>query len=113
MKFTVEVEEFWLEDEELSTELQAHVKTNVVREISSSIKDNVETQITKKVKEVIEQKIEIIRCRVFMFLLPVCLVCSSYARKMLWLYFGRTLDVRGFTQRRTCFEERRKQAKNN
>lgn len=60
MKFTVEVEDFWLEEEELTAELQGHVKREVVREISQSIKDKVENQITKKVNEIIQQKVSLV-----------------------------------------------------
>ena len=60
MKFTVEVEDFWLEEEELAAELQGHVKSEVVREISASIKDKVEKQITTQVKEVLDQKISLV-----------------------------------------------------
>lgn len=61
MKFTVEVEEFWLDEEEDLTEaLQGHVKREVVRKISESVKDKVEKQIVKKLDEVIEQKLALV-----------------------------------------------------
>ncbi len=60
MKFTVEVEDFWLEEEELSTALTSKVKHSVVQQISESIKTKVEAEITKKVGEVIDEKINVV-----------------------------------------------------
>lgn len=60
MKFTIEVEEFWLEDEELTEALQGHIKRQVVNDISKSIKEKVEAQIAAKVKEVVEQKVSLV-----------------------------------------------------
>lgn len=56
MKFTIDVEEFWLDEEELSVALQSHVKKVVVFQILESIKDKVERQITKRVEEIMEEK---------------------------------------------------------
>jgi len=60
MKFTVEVKDFWLDEEELTETLQSYVKTEVVREIQASIKDKVEKQIAVKVKDVIDHKIALV-----------------------------------------------------
>ncbi|MCK4705860.1 MAG: hypothetical protein KAT90_10285 [Gammaproteobacteria bacterium] len=60
MKFTVEVDEFWIEEEELTEALRADVKRSVVQEISKSIESKVEKQITVKIKEVIDQKVLLI-----------------------------------------------------
>lgn len=60
MKFTVEVEEFWIEEEELSAELKSHVRSEVMREISASIKDKVEKQITEKINEMMDQKTSLV-----------------------------------------------------
>ena len=60
MKFTIEMEDFWLEEGEIAEELKRHVQHEVVRGILDSIKDKVEQQITKKVDEVIEQKITLV-----------------------------------------------------
>jgi len=60
MKFTIDVEDFWLEEEELTEALQGHIKHNVVREISESIKVQVEKKISEKVKETIDAKIELV-----------------------------------------------------
>jgi hypothetical protein len=58
MKFTVEVDDFWIEEDELSSALSADIKRNVVQQISKSIEDKVEEQITKKVTARINEKIE-------------------------------------------------------
>ena len=60
MKFTVEVDEFWIEEEELSSALRGDIKRSVVNEISESIKDKVEKQITEKVNEVIDHKVALV-----------------------------------------------------
>jgi hypothetical protein len=60
MKFTIEVDDFWLDEEELTEALEAHVKRDVVSQISASIKDKVETQIAKKVTETINAKLEVL-----------------------------------------------------
>ena len=60
MKFTIEVEDFWLDEEEITEALQSHIKMEVVREIQKSIKDKVEDQIAIKIKETIDQKIALI-----------------------------------------------------
>ena len=60
MKFTVEVEDFWLDEEELTASLQSHIKREVVHEIAESIKTKVEKQVTDKVNEVINEKIALV-----------------------------------------------------
>jgi len=60
MKFTIEVEDFWLEEEEITEALQSHIKMEVVREIQKGIKDKVEDQIAVKIKETIDQKIALV-----------------------------------------------------
>ena len=58
MKFTVDIEEFWLEEEDdLSSALKSHISNTVVMKISKDIEGQVEKQITKKVAEAIDQKI--------------------------------------------------------
>ena len=50
MKFTVEVDEFWLDEEsELAPALRNIIKHDVVNQISNNIKDNVQKEITEKV----------------------------------------------------------------
>lgn len=60
MKFIIEVDDFWLEEDELTDALESHIKNAVVHQISASIKDKVELQIAKKVTEVIDQKVSLI-----------------------------------------------------
>lgn len=56
MKITVELDEFWMHDEQdLSTELKEYVKNKVLKEVSDYIKNKVDTQITMQVKEEVEK----------------------------------------------------------
>lgn len=56
MKFTIEVEDFYLDEEsQLAPALTHHIKCEVVNQISQSIKDRVEKQITMVVKAEVEQ----------------------------------------------------------
>ena len=57
MKFTVELEEFWLDEEELSSTLTSVIKRDVISQVSKSIEDKVEKQITEKVTECINEKL--------------------------------------------------------
>lgn len=58
MKFTIELDDFWIEDEELSTALSDSIKTSVIYEIQQSIKDQVESKITDEVKSKIQDKMD-------------------------------------------------------
>lgn len=61
MKFTVEVDDFWLdEDEDLAEGLASHIKRDVVDQISKNVKKQTEDQITTKIKEVIDEKIALV-----------------------------------------------------
>lgn len=57
MKFVIEVEDFYLEEEEISEGLKAAVQRNVIAEIEKRIKDRVETAITTRVNTLINEKI--------------------------------------------------------
>lgn len=57
MKFTIEVEDFWLEEEELNEALQAHLLSSVTHKISESIKDKVDKEISAKVTKTIEKSL--------------------------------------------------------
>ena len=48
MKFTVEVEEFWLEEEELTEALQAHIKSTVIRKYLRALKIRCRKKSLKK-----------------------------------------------------------------
>jgi len=58
MKFTIEVDDFYLEEGELSTELKKYVIEKVVDSIWKDIDKRVESQITLTVKNEIKQKLE-------------------------------------------------------
>lgn len=56
MKITVEMDDFWMNDEEsLSEKLNEYVVRKVLDEVSKHIKDKVETQITMQVKDTVEK----------------------------------------------------------
>lgn len=58
MKFTVEVEDFYMEEEDLSTALQYSIKTEVVREIKKSIETQVSDFMNKIMKEEIQSELK-------------------------------------------------------
>lgn len=60
MKFTVEVEDFWLEEEQLSDALCSRVKSDVVIEITKNIEELTKRQITEKINEVMNKKISLV-----------------------------------------------------
>lgn len=43
MKFTIGIEDFYLEEDELSEALESSIKLDVVRQIKESIKEKVDT----------------------------------------------------------------------
>lgn len=55
MKFTVEIEDFYLEEENLNEGLKAYVRNEVIRKIHENIKEKVEKQITLKVNEEVQK----------------------------------------------------------
>ena len=57
MKFTIEVEDFWLNEEELDDALKSHVMSSVTRKITESIQDKIDKEITHRITEVIEKNI--------------------------------------------------------
>lgn len=60
MKFTIEVDDFWIEEEELSDALASHIRSSVVMQITKEIKEKVDKEITIRVKESIDQKMAVI-----------------------------------------------------
>lgn len=59
MKIVVDLEDFWLEEnEELIPALQDHVKSMVIREIGDSIKKQVLTFMDKAMKQEVEKQLE-------------------------------------------------------
>ena len=59
MKFTVEVDDFWLEEEELNEALVSRVKLEVIHDINASIKEKVDKAITIAVTAAIEQELKL------------------------------------------------------
>lgn len=58
MKFTVEIEDFYLdEDSDIENALKTYIIREVVDQINSLIKERVEKQITMEVREVIEKNL--------------------------------------------------------
>ncbi len=58
MKFTVDIEEFWLEeDEDIESALKAYITHDVIMKISKNIEDKVEREISDKVSEAIKTKL--------------------------------------------------------
>ena len=59
MKFTVDLEDFWLDEDasDIETELKNHIINSVVFQIGANIKEKVDIQISKTVNEVIERKL--------------------------------------------------------
>jgi hypothetical protein len=55
MKFTVEVEDFYLEEEEMTSELKKFIQTDLVMQIYAKIKTQVIEIADKYYKEVIER----------------------------------------------------------
>lgn len=58
MKFIIEVEDFWLDEEEIDDALKSHVLNTVTHKITGSIKDQVDKEITKKVTETIHKNLD-------------------------------------------------------
>lgn len=54
MKITIDVSEFWLEEEELEQGLKASIKTDVINTIRKEIKEKIDLQITAAIKEEID-----------------------------------------------------------
>lgn len=54
MKFVIEVEEFYLEEEELSAALKNYVKDQVLHEIFKKMQQHIEGEITLQVKNSVE-----------------------------------------------------------
>lgn len=59
MKFTVELEDFWLEGEhgaeEIQDELKQYIIRDVVHQIRKGIKDQIDTEIVRAVREEVEE----------------------------------------------------------
>ena len=59
MKFTVELDDFWMEDDEcIETKLKSYITHDVIEQIRGKLKDQIDTTITKVVKEQFEKSLE-------------------------------------------------------
>lgn len=58
MKFTVELEEFWLEDEELESTLRKYVRDDVLCQVQKRIEDKIDKEITSQLTQTIEGRLE-------------------------------------------------------
>ena len=57
MKFTIEVDDFWLGEAELEPALKRFIVNDVVEKITKSIQDKVDKQITEKVNEIANSRL--------------------------------------------------------
>ena len=57
MKFTVEVEEFWIEEDELSSSLARQIKDDIVSQMKKTVESKIDEQISLRVAKVIEEHI--------------------------------------------------------
>lgn len=58
MKFIVELDDFWMgDDDELERKLKSYIISSVYTQISNSIKNNVEEQISKKILDITNRKL--------------------------------------------------------
>jgi hypothetical protein len=58
MKFTITIEDFWLDEEQdLEPKLKSHIIHNVVQQIHASIKSKIDEHVTKEVKAQVEQSL--------------------------------------------------------
>lgn len=57
MKFTVEIEEFWLDEDYngFEEELKASIKMDVVREIKKQMDDKIQSEISRVAKDMVEK----------------------------------------------------------
>lgn len=56
MKFTIEIEDFYIEEGDIESSLKDHIKADVVSQIYAKIKDKVDEHITRRVKADVEEK---------------------------------------------------------
>ncbi len=57
MKFTVEIDEFWLDEDSngFEEELKTSIKNDVIREIKKSMDDKIQSEISRIAKDMIEK----------------------------------------------------------
>ena len=57
MKFVVEIEEFWIEEDELATSLARKIKEDIVQQMKKTVDEKIDNQITVRVQKVIDEHI--------------------------------------------------------
>lgn len=55
MKFVIEVDDFYLEEGELESNLKSHIITSCVHKITTDLKQKIEVGVTKEIKAQVEQ----------------------------------------------------------
>ena len=60
MIFTIEIEDFYLDDDDIESALKSCIIRDVVSKITSRIESKVDKQIAKRVEEVIEGKLNVV-----------------------------------------------------
>lgn len=55
MKFIIEVDDFYMEQGELETELKSHIITSVIHKITTDLKQKIEDGVIREVKAQVEQ----------------------------------------------------------
>ena len=60
MKFTVDVEDFYLEDGELSVELARGIKEDVINQMKKKVEDRIDAQIVVKVTGAINDHLDLV-----------------------------------------------------
>jgi len=58
MKFIIEVEDFWLDEEEIEDALKSHILTSAVVQIKASIQEQIDKTITAKVTETVKKSLD-------------------------------------------------------
>lgn len=57
MKFVVEIEEFWIEEDELAASLARQIKEEIVQQMKKTVDEKIDNQITVRVQKVIDEHI--------------------------------------------------------
>lgn len=57
MKFIIDVDGFWIEDDDLEPALKRHIIYECVKKINETIKEKVDSEVTKRVSEVVDSRL--------------------------------------------------------
>ena len=58
MKFIVEVDDFWIEEDELATGLSRAIREEIIQQMKKTIDEKIDQQITLRVQKVIDEHIK-------------------------------------------------------